>query len=87
MVNLEMIKYKLPFMERYFGGHVSFGPFVIYGYNAMHVALNIETRWGWVCFHPTWKVFGVWWPWYFYISKDATPSGKRFGIGPGLHTS
>jgi hypothetical protein len=25
------------------------------------------------CFHPTTRTFGGYWPWYFYISKNATP--------------
>jgi hypothetical protein len=71
------------FMERHFGGHISIGPITVYGYNAMHVAVNIRTRWGYICFHPTWKVFGEWWKWYFYISEDATPYNARFKMGPG----
>jgi hypothetical protein len=74
----------VPFWKRYLGGHITLGPLTIYGLNAMHVALNLETRWGWICFHPTWRVFGKWWPWYFYISSDATPYRARFGCGPGF---
>lgn len=62
------------FFERTLGEHIRWGRTVIYGWNAMHVAINVETRWGYVCFHPTFRVFGVWWPWYFYISRDGTPS-------------
>lgn len=72
------------FFDRHFGEHVNIGPITIYGFNAMHVAVNIKTRWGYVCFHPTFRVFGVWWPWYFYISHDGTPSNARFKIGPGV---
>lgn len=73
------------FWERHFGGHVNIGPATIYGWNAMHVAINIRTkRWGWICFHPTWHMFGKWWPWYFYISPDATPCSAKFGVGPGF---
>jgi hypothetical protein len=73
-------------LERKFSGHISFfnHRVVIFGFNAMHVALNIRSRWGWICFHPTIKCFGVWWHWYFYISDDATPVHSRFGIGPGM---
>jgi len=63
------------FWERRFGGHVSLGPLVIYGFNAMHVALNLKTPWGWLCARPTLRVFGQWWGWYLYLSKDATPCG------------
>lgn len=60
------------------------GPLVVYGFNAMHVAVNLHTkRWGFVCFHPPMKVFGVWWPWYFYVSPDGTPPQATFGMGPG----
>lgn len=69
--------------ERHFGGHWSCGPVTIYGWNAMHVAVNIQTRWGYVCFHPPFRVFGHWWPWYFYVSPDATPYRARFRMGRG----
>jgi hypothetical protein len=77
-------------IERNFGGHVSFKflwwKVVIYGINAMHVALNVKTkRWGWLCFHPTFRCFGVWWPWYFYASPNATPWASTFCIGPGTY--
>ncbi len=77
------------FFERHFGGHLNIGSRVtIYGWNAMHVAVNIETkRWGYICFHPTWRVFGKWWPWYFYVSRDATPFRATFKIGPGVWKS
>lgn len=75
------------FFERHFGGHVALfnHRIVIYGFNAMHVALNVKTRrWGWVCFHPTIRCFGRWWRWYFYISSNATPWAATFGVGPGM---
>lgn len=71
--------------ERHWRGHISIGRLTIYGFNAMHVAVNFWTRrWGYVCFHPTMKVFGHWWPWYFYVSPDATPSCSTFAVGPGI---
>lgn len=52
---------------------------------AMHLAINVQTRrWGWVCFHPTVRVFGYRWRWYFYCSPDATPSSATYAVGPGL---
>lgn len=70
---------------KYFGGHVSFRRLTLYGYNAMHFALNFRTkRWGYVCFHPTIRCFGRWWPWYFYLSPNATPWAATFAIGPGV---
>jgi hypothetical protein len=51
----------------------------------MHVALNFYTRrWGYICFHPPMRCFGHWWPWYFYVSRDATPHGATYKIGPGV---
>ena len=80
----------LPFLERYFGGHVSFTVFgkrvTLYGFNAMHVAVNIHWRDRyWLCFHPTFRCFGVWWPWYLYASPDATPGSAFWGYGPGFN--
>lgn len=75
--------------ERYLGGHISFYIFswriVIFGFNAMHVAINISTRkFGYICFHPPMRCFGRWWPWYFYISPNATPWASTFAIGPEI---
>lgn len=76
------------FWERRFSGHINIGPIVIYGWNAMHVAINIRTkRWGYICFHPTFRVFGQWWSWYFYVSRDATPQSASYRRGPGLWSS
>jgi len=75
--------------DRLFEGHVSFGQrrfrVVIYGANAMHWAINVRWRGEWWCFHPSTRTFGKRWPWKFYISPDATPSGARFGCGPGFY--
>lgn len=61
---------------------------VIYGFNAMHVAVRISTRkWGYICFHPPMKCFGKWWPWYFYLSPNATSWAATFAIGPGIEWS
>lgn len=60
--------------ERNLGGSISIGNrFVLYGWNAMHVAVNIRVFGGWLCLHPTWFMFGKWWPWYIYFSTDGTP--------------
>lgn len=72
--------------DRLFTGHVSFGPITVYGANAMHWAINIRTRWGYVCFHPSTKTFGVKWPWYFYVSNDATPTRTKIEFGPGVRS-
>ena len=74
----------MSWFEKHLGGHISFRVLwwriTIYGFNAMHVAINIHThRWGYVCFHPPMRH----WPWYFYVSPNATPWAASFGIGPG----
>jgi len=69
-------------MNEWVSGHWSIGPVVFYGRNAMHFAVNIKTRWGFVCFKPPTRCFGVWWPAYFYVSPDATPQHPQcFGWG------
>lgn len=73
-------------LEERLSGHISRGPFVLYGFNAMHVALNVYTPLGWFCLHPPMYCFGKWWPWYIYLSPDATPQARRFGFGPGIYT-
>ena len=74
-------------------GHTSLGPVTVYGFNNMHVAVNIWTkRFGAVCFHPDLRFLGSnapWmlgkdWPWYFYMSPDYTPGSATFAIGPGM---
>lgn len=70
--------------DRLFRGHVNVGPVTIYGANAMHWAVNAWFRGAYWCFHPTTRTFGARWPWYFYISRDATPSSATFAIGPGV---
>lgn len=73
------------FLEKYLGGYVRWGNVTIYGFNAMHLAVQFWTRrWGYVCFHPPiW--FYRWWNWYFYVSPSATPWASTFAIGPGLY--
>lgn len=68
-------------LERNLGGHLNLGPVVIFGQNAMHWAVNIYTRWGIVCFRLPLRCFGVWWPVYFYISRDGTPNSATFRLG------
>lgn len=79
----------LHWTERYLGGSIAFFVFewrvVIYGFNAMHGAINIKTKkWGYICFHPPFKCFEQWWPWYFYFSPNATPWASTFAIGPDI---
>lgn len=69
------------FWERNLGGHLSLGPVTVYGENAMHWAVNIRTRWGYLCFSLPFRCFGKRWPLYFYVSPNATPWAARWGVG------
>ncbi len=71
-------------MSEWFSGHWVCGPVTVYGKNAMHWAMNIHTRYGYLCLHPTVKLWGQWWPWYAYLSPNATPWAATWGVGPGL---
>ena len=62
--------------------------FTIYGFNAMHVAMEFRTKkFGWICFHPPIHFLGWNWPWYFYVSPNGTPCCSTFAIGPGVDHS
>lgn len=80
-------EYKPPWYERYLGEHISVGPITVFGFNAMHVAVNIKTRWGYICFHPSVYYLRRWWRWYFYISRNATPWAATVALGPGVYKS
>lgn len=67
-------------IERKLHGHVSLGPVTIYGANAMHWAVNVRTRWGWVCWRLPLPYGGQWWPLYFYVSPNATPWAATFCV-------
>lgn len=76
-------------LEDHFGEHIAFHLLdrrvTIYGFNAMHVAINIHSRrYGWVCFHPPIYFWRKWWPWYFYLSPNGTPGAATYAIGPGV---
>ena len=76
-------------LERHFGGYISFKIFgiyvVLYGFNAMHVALNVYMpHIGWICFHPDIHFYGCRWPWKFYVSPNGTPWAATIAIGPGI---
>jgi len=59
------------------------GPITVYPLRlAIHGAVSIRTRrWGYICFKLPTYVFGKWWPWYFYVSPNATPWGATFIAG------
>ena len=56
-------------LECRFAGHLSVGPLTIYGFNAMHGAMNLKTPLGYVCLKLPSPDRG----WYFYVSVNATP--------------
>ena len=51
--------------------------------SAMHGAINIRTRrWGYVCIGLPMYSCGRWWPWFFYLSPNATPWAATLIVGP-----
>jgi len=70
--------------DRWFTGHVNLGPLTIFGANAMHWTVQLRTPRGYLCFRPTTRSFGGYWPWKLYWSPNATPWAMRWGIGPGI---
>lgn len=71
-------------MKLRFDSHLSIGPVVMYGCNAMHFAIEVHTRWGYFVARPTTWHFGRWWRWYAYLSPNGTPDKRTWGVGPGL---
>jgi len=73
---------------KYLGGRISIcRNIIIHGFNAMHVSIQIRhKKYGWICFHPPLPliIFGIGnkWPWYIYISPNATPWASTLLIGP-----
>lgn len=82
MRNIFKKKYpELGFWDNYMSGNITIFNITIYGENAMHWAVNIKTkRWGYICFRLPFRCFGCWWPLYFYISPNGTPSQSTFCI-------
>ena len=64
----------LSFAENFLSGHISLGPVTIFGENAMHWAVVIETRTGYLSFRLPLRCFGAWWPLYCFHSPDGMPS-------------
>jgi hypothetical protein len=65
--------------------HVSIGPIVLFPHRgAMYGALNVRTRWGYLCLRlPTFS-YGRYLPGYLYASPNATPWAAWWGIGRGF---
>jgi hypothetical protein len=76
--------YPKRWQDRLFRGHKGFtvlGVYVVvFGANAMHWAIEVDWRGTYWCFHPTTRTFGGYWPWYFYVSPDATPQEATFKL-------
>ena len=65
-----------------FTGHKIIGKITIYGENAMHWAVTIESKkYGYICFRLPFFCFGKWFPLYFYLSPNATPWASTFYLG------
>jgi hypothetical protein len=85
---IELRKSVRHWLIEHLGGHIRVGPVTIYGFNAMNGALNWKTkRWGYVCFHPSFRFLGWNKGWYFYLSPNATPWASTFCVGPGVYSS
>lgn len=69
--------------DRIFTGHLSLGPICVYGANAMHYALEVETPWGYLMAHPTTGERDEW-RWYVFLSPNGTPQHATWGTGPGF---
>lgn len=58
-------------------GHYTIGKITIYGLNAMHFSVNIQSKkYGWICFRPI--TFYKQFPIYFYVSPNGTPSSATY---------
>jgi len=56
--------------------------------SGMHGAIEFHARrWGYVVIQPPVSVFGHRWPWYVFVSPNATPWAATWGAGPGLSAS
>ena len=69
----------LSWQENFLGGHVTIGRVTIYGCNAMHYAVNIQSKkYGWICFRLPLTCFGMFPPIYWYCSPNGTPSNSTY---------
>lgn len=73
--------YSNRWQDRIFSGHFTFWRITVFGANAMHWAVNVRGKRNWWCFHWRTRTFGVVWPWYFYVSPDATPYSAVYKTG------
>lgn len=67
-------------LDKLFGGHITIGKLTIYGRNAMHFAVHYRLKNTIMCFRLPLFCFGRWWPLYFYLSPNGTPSSATFSI-------
>jgi len=78
----------LPWSEKYLGGHITLMrtpiDVTLYGENAMHWALEVGLPTTYFVARPTTRSNGHVWRWYAYLSPDATPRNRTWGVGPGL---
>lgn len=72
-------KYKsLSWFENFMGGHINIFNITIYGENAMHWAVNIRFKNGYLCFRLPIRCFGYWYPLYIYFSENGTPRKSKW---------
>lgn len=76
----------LSWWENFMGGHIFIRlPFkshiTFFGENAMHWGVNWRVFNTCVCFRLPFRCFDAWWPLYFYLSPDGTPTSATFIIG------
>ena len=68
-------------IDKHLGGHWQLGPITIYGQNAMHWGVDIKLPRCYISFRLPFRCFQQWWPLYFYISNNATPSNATVLFG------
>jgi hypothetical protein len=75
-------KLKNYFKYKWLSGHIKMGRLTIYGRNGMHWGVTFWTnKYGYICTRLPLPCFRKWWPWYFYLSPNATPWASTFFIG------
>ena len=81
----------LRWTEKYMGGHLTLLRWPIeltfFGDNAMRWAVQIGLPKTYFVARPTTRAYGKTWLWYAYLSPNATPQRRTWGIGPGLEVA
>lgn len=75
------------FWDRRLAGSYLNRKVILYEFDtAMHGAINISTRWGYLCLAWPSIGLGLQMPlrWYAYLSPNGTPWASTFAVGPGV---